>query len=158
MTKTYIGKSGKIVTKTQAIVEWTGRTLFKSMIVSGVISISGWLLLGGYYYAKSNIAPVTVYAEKITEVPITTWPPILTRICRAESGLHQFKANGDVIRGRIEPSDIGYCQINETIWNDKARKLGFDIFTEQGNKDMAMYLFNNYGTEPWNSSRSIWSK
>ena len=86
------------------------------------------------------------------------FPKALQAICTAESGGKQFKADGRVVRGHVNPSDIGICQINEPIWNDLARELGFDIYTEAGNKDMALWLFDRYGTEPWNASKHMWIK
>jgi hypothetical protein len=127
-------------------------------LVIVAIDALGWASVAGYNYAKGNVAPLTVYAEKITEVPVNTFPPMLTKICNAESGGKQFNKDGSVLRGRVNPSDIGFCQLNEPIWNDKARKMGLDIYTEQGNKDMALYIFSNYGTDPWNSSKVMWSK
>lgn len=79
--------------------------------------------------------------------------PILMKICKAESGLKQFLPNGSVVRGHVNHSDIGICQINEAINNDQARKMGYDIFTEKGNVQMAIWMFINQGTNPWNSSK-----
>ena len=83
---------------------------------------------------------------------------MLVKICKAESGLRQFNSKGDVLRGKVNRSDIGICQINEVINNDEARRLGYDIYTEQGNKDYAVWLYMHRGSEPWNSSKSIWNK
>ncbi len=106
----------------------------------------------------NKMHPVTVYAEKTITVTVKDADkfenyPLLMRICKAESGNRQFKANGDVVRGIVNPSDIGFCQINEYINNDLARKMGFDIYTEKGNKDFAVYLFKTRGAQPWESSR-----
>lgn len=103
----------------------------------------------------AEVVTNVVYQDKIVK-DIRDFPPALQSICKAESGGKQFKADGHVVRGHITPSDIGLCQINEPIWNDKARDLGFDIYTEQGNKDMALWLFDHQGTEPWNSSKAAW--
>lgn len=110
--------------------------------------------------------PVVVHGQEIVktvEIPITPdFPSMLQRICNAEvtgnpnTMSHQFNKDGSVVRGRVNASDVGYCQVNEAINNDLARKMGYDIFTEQGNKDFAVYLFNTRGTEPWNSSKSMW--
>lgn len=78
--------------------------------------------------------------------------PLLMRICKAESGNRQFNSKGDVLRGHVEPSDVGYCQINEAINNDLARRLGYDIYTEEGNKAFAVHLFTTRGYAPWMAS------
>lgn len=143
---------GKPMTIKQIIVLTTKRTF----IVLSLMFLAMWLTVGGYLYAQKNIKPVTVWAESIKEVPVGTKfedIPMLMKICKAESGNRQFNAKGDVLRGTVNPSDIGYCQINEYINNDLARKLGYDIFTEKGNKDFAVYLFLQRGTQPWKSSQ-----
>lgn len=126
----------------------------RTIIVTGGMSALGWAA-----YLGSNYVPRTVYADKVVEVPAKVeFPLILTKICFAESGGRQFNKDGSVLRGRTTPSDIGICQINEAINNDLARKLGYDIFTEEGNKAFALYLFNHRGTEPWNASKANWLK
>lgn len=112
-----------------------------------------------YIYGSLSLPVKTVFADReVIHTKQLTDFPILEKIAKCESDNKQFKANGDVIRGKKNPSDIGKYQINEYIHNDKARSLGFDIFTEQGNHDMAVYLFTTQGTEPWNSSKPCWSK
>ena len=110
----------------------------------------------GSSFVYRELNPKIVHAEKTVEVvkelKLTDFP-ILVKICTAESGFKQFKSNGSVIRGRVNPSDIGICQINEPIWNDTARKMGYDIYTQEGNEKMAIWLFVNQGTAPWNSSK-----
>lgn len=124
------------------------------------ICVIAWMVVGGLLVGQHLTPASVVYADK--EVPTKLKfedIPMLVKICKAESGGgHQFNKDGSVVRGKVNPSDIGYCQINEYINNDEARKLGYDIFTEEGNKDYAIYLFTHRGTEPWNSSKPIWSK
>lgn len=122
--------------------------------IGAFIILALWMDMSGV-----SMEATTVYADKEVFVEATRdFPPALQAICNAESGGKQFKADGHVTRGHINPSDIGICQINEPYWNDKARDLGFDIFTEEGNKKMAIWLFEHQGTEPWNSSKAAWIK
>ncbi len=127
-----------------------------------IIGLSAVAVIIGAYKSGAYLEPRTVQGETQIQEVVKTLQfediPILMKICQAESGSRQFKKNGDVIRGTINPSDIGFCQINEVINNDEARKLGFDIYTEKGNKDYAVYLFLHRGTAPWNSSKEIWNK
>lgn len=138
------------------------RRMKRAVIGAGIFSVFSWSLLGVYQYGKLTAEPKIVKAEVVKEVPVQNeFPPILKKICTAESGWKQFGKDGRVIRNKKTPSDLGICQIHETIWNDKARELGYDIYTEQGNKDMAVWIFEHYGTDPWNSSRDIlngWGK
>lgn len=134
--------------------------LKKSASIGAIICIIAWLMLGAlkvgqHYFPNKVYAQVQVEVQKELKFEDI---PILIKICNAESGGRQFKKNGDVLRGLVTPSDIGFCQINEVINNDEARRLGFDIYTEKGNKDYAMYLFFHRGTQPWNASKDVWSK
>lgn len=161
--KTKVFYNGNLIHPNQHTNKWYNRfprstyKHFKSSLFRiGGLSL---LLAIAYTYGQINIAEHIINAETITHTIMQpTDFPILEKIAKCESGYKQFKANGDVIRGKINPSDIGKYQINEYINNDLARKLHFDIFTEQGNHDMAVYLFTHQGTEPWNSSKSCWSK
>ena len=81
---------------------------------------------------------------------------LMDKIAWCESGNQQFNPDGSVLRGRINSHDIGKFQINETYWGIKAKELGYDIFIEEENEAMAIWLFKNYGTKPWNWSKSCW--
>lgn len=85
-------------------------------------------------------------------------PPLFTHIAYCESRDRQFDEDGDVLRGDINPHDIGRYQINTVHWAEQAKKLGFDLHTEQGNEAMALYLYKKFGTKPWRSSQKCWSK
>ena len=145
-----IGRFAKI----SKIKNWICKITKRAIIGMFLLQLCGWSL-----YLGSQLIPVTVMAEKEVTKPIRMEDiPMLVKICKAESGLRQFNAKGDVLRGKVNRSDIGICQINEVINNDEARRLGYDIYTEQGNKDYAVWLYMHRGSEPWNSSKSIWNK
>lgn len=86
-------------------------------------------------------------------------PAVLVAIAQCESGdgtpgsARQFDDNGEVLTGPTK--DRGYFQISP-IWNKTANKLGYDIRTEKGNISMALWIYNKYGTKPWNSSKKCW--
>ena len=122
------------------------------------------LVFGVHQYDVMS-AGSTVVVKNVFAAPIVhaeEFPPILQKICGCESNgckeAKQFLPDGRVVRGHVNPSDIGMCQINEPIWNDTARKMGFDIYTEKGNRSMALWLFNHYGSEPWKNSKELWGK
>ena len=85
-------------------------------------------------------------------------PAIFDRISYCESGGRQYDANGNVIRGVVNPNDVGKYQINLAVWGREAKKLGIDVFTEEGNEQMALMLYERHGTQPWNPSKSCWSR
>jgi len=128
----------------------------KWLLISAKVCIAMWLLMGAFQTGLKLTPQKVVYADKevvkLQELKFEDIP-LLVKICNAESEGKQFLKNGDVVRGKVNHADIGYCQINETINNDEARRLGFDIYTEKGNKDYAVYLFLHRGTQPWNASK-----
>lgn len=82
--------------------------------------------------------------------------PVLAEIARCESTFRQFDSNGNVIRGKVNKGDIGIMQINKYYHEDDAAKLGFDIYTVDGNLGYAKYLYQKYGLDPWSSSAKCW--
>lgn len=82
-------------------------------------------------------------------------PEVFTRIARCESGNRQFKENGDVLVSRT--NDVGRYQINLKAHGANAKKLGIDIYSEEGNETYALYLYNRDGLKPWKNSARCWS-
>jgi hypothetical protein len=85
-------------------------------------------------------------------------PPVLQRIAQCESSGQQFTRDGTVLRGKRHPQDTGLFQINAVVWAKQAEALGYDIRTRDGNESMARYIFDNYGSVPWQSSAKCWSR
>ena len=92
-----------------------------------------------------------VYAEEIVKLP-----PVLQRICKAESNCKQFNKDGTVLVGKLTPDDKGAFQISEKYWGKKAKELGYDIYTKVGNYKMALWIFEHHGSEPWFPSKHKW--
>ena len=65
---------------------------------------------------------------------------------------------GKVVRGKRNPQDTGLFQINAVVWAKKAEELGYNIHTPEGNEQMAHYIFENYGSAPWQSSAKCWGR
>ncbi len=84
--------------------------------------------------------------------------PILATIAGCESHNRQVNKNGTVLRGEKNHYDVGVMQINELYHADEAKKLGYDIYTLDGNVAFARYLYNKSGAKPWMSSSACWSK
>ena len=84
--------------------------------------------------------------------------PILAEIARCESQFRHIGESGDIIRGKVNKSDIGVMQINTYYHNDGARKLGLNLSTLAGNMAYAKALYKKEGTAPWQSSSSCWEK
>lgn len=114
-------------------------------------------------YAPPVVEEVIVQTDIASEpVTVALRDTVLWRICSCESagdpesGPVHYGKDGDVLRGRIVWKDTGMCQINSYYWGEKAKELGLDIETEHGNIEMANYIYDTYGTQPWAASRSCW--
>jgi hypothetical protein len=84
--------------------------------------------------------------------------PVMADIASCESHFRQFDSTGSVLRGEVVHEDLGLMQVNETYHGATAKKLGLDLYSIQGNLAYAKYLYEEEGTEPWNSSWACWSK
>jgi len=84
--------------------------------------------------------------------------PILAEVARCESTFRQVDRNGEVLRGKVNKSDVGLMQVNEYYHGEKAFDLGFDLLTVDGNLAYAKYLYNKEGVAPWSASAKCWKK
>lgn len=82
--------------------------------------------------------------------------PVMIEIARCESGFRQFGPDGTVLRGRLNPQDIGIFQINEGYHQNAASRLGFNIFAVAGNLAYARRLYNQNGFRDWSWSEECW--
>ena len=84
--------------------------------------------------------------------------PILAEIARCESTFRQLDSKGEVLRGKINKSDIGVMQINLFYHEDSADKMELDLESLEGNLAYAKHLYEKEGTVPWASSAPCWNK
>ena len=73
--------------------------------------------------------------------------PIMLRIAECESGTAQFYASSSKVI-RSHTADSGLFQIND-IWLPKAKELGYDINTVEGNIAMAQHIKEVQGLRAW---------
>lgn len=128
------------------------RTVF--MFTVGVsATVLMFYILQASHGQQVVVKEVFVNAETIDELP-----PVMKRIAQCESGNTHYK-NGQVItNGNKNGSvDIGRFQINLAIWGKTATELGYDLAKDEGNTNFALYLYENYGSEPWIWSRTCWN-
>lgn len=87
----------------------------------------------------------------------------LKKICSCESSYsgkswdepRQF-VNGKVVKNKTGTNDVGMCQINVPYHGVRSARLGYDIYTTDGNINYANLLFEEEGSTPWNSSGKCW--
>jgi hypothetical protein len=84
--------------------------------------------------------------------------PVLADIAWCESRNRQWNPDGTVFHGSVNHYDVGVMQVNSLYHEDKAKELGFDIYTLPGNLEYAKDLYSKEGTKPWASSQACWGK
>ncbi len=84
--------------------------------------------------------------------------PIMIDIARCESEFTQTTKDGNVLRGIVDPQDVGVMQINEHYHKERAAKMNLDLNTVEGNVAYARHLYEAEGARPWMPSSSCWSK
>ena len=84
-------------------------------------------------------------------------PDVLKRIAMCESNGRHYDENGEAIHGK-NPHDVGKYQINMLYWGGEAKKLGYDLTTEDGNEAMALEIYRRHNTQPWMWSKPCWNK
>ena len=82
--------------------------------------------------------------------------PIMIEIARCESRFRQFDEEGRVLRGEVNPHDVGVFQINERYHLGVADAKGHNIYKIQGNLAYARELYIRNGTQDWDASQGCW--
>jgi len=131
------------------------RNLFKGILI---IAIAFLIFKVGQWTSPKTII---TQQEVIKEVEVKA--PILEKIAKCESDGSHLGKNGQVIvRANISSThnsvDIGKYQINSFYWGKKATEMGLNLWNEQDNETMAIWLYKNYGTEVWKASSKCWNR
>ncbi len=158
--------------RTEAVEHLSGRTLsLMAIAVVFLVFVGTFTMAGDPMYFFSNYVAHAAVSEA-TE-PVYT---VLDAIADCESGTpakggravkwsgRQFYKNGQVVRninkaGKYAGTwDVGKYQVNVDIHGNTAGKMGLNLYTEEGNKAFAEYLYKRNGTSDWNSSKACWSQ
>lgn len=129
-----------------------------------VLSMALVFMIAGIKAFAQSTGSVISYQTVEKIVTVDSPATVMDRISHCESGGSQFGKNGQVlVKMNTSPTykgtaDIGKYQINLSIWGSKATALGFNLFTEKGNTDMAYWIYKNKGTGDWYLTASCWSK
>ena len=152
------GMSQRARTRSLRRRSWRTHSLV-ALIVSGLL-LSVGVVLGRVAPSQEahSALPQVVQHTRVVLVRDDTLPPVMQRIAQCESRGQHFTKEGKVVRGRRNSHDTGLFQINAVVWAKKAKELGYDIRTLEGNEQMARYLFENYGSGPWQSSAKCWRR
>lgn len=69
---------------------------------------------------------------------------------KSEEGMVLMRANSN------NSVDIGIAQINNKAWGAESVKLGYNLYTQDGNEKMARYILSTTGLKAWSSSKQVW--
>ncbi len=138
----------KMIEITTAIV------LFVSSVFSPTSAVAQDMMNSSNTHSQDAIESPATLEAYVREYFKET--PILAEISRCESTFRQVDKNGEVLRGRVNKSDLGLMQVNTYYHGERASDLGFDLMTVDGNLAYAKYLYNKEGTQPWNASKKCW--
>lgn len=118
-------------------------SVFILLAIGAVVAVPGTAL-------ADLLMPVVDSKEVENQVALA-FPdaPVMVQIAKCESGLRQFDKNFMPLRGGIGGGMIGVFQINEAVHAAKAKSLGLDIYTLEGNISYARRLYAASGTNPW---------
>ena len=67
--------------------------------------------------------------------------PLMVEISYCESRFRQYDKDGSVLRGIQNNKDVGLFQINEKYHLERAKKMGYDIYSPEGYMAYARLLF-----------------
>lgn len=140
--------------------------------VVGMIIFFGMVIGGGFFFEDTTaIREAEAKEIVIVKVKDDSIPPILKKISLAESMGSHFCTEklvakklckksevGQVLRGVIDRQDIGKYQISLRFHKEQAEKMKLDLFKESDNEKYALWLFENQGSTPWESSKRNWVK
>lgn len=83
--------------------------------------------------------------------------PVMVSVARCESQFRQTFPDGSILRGTIDPRDIGVMQINTGYHASEAVKYNLDLHNLEDNMAYARILYEKKGTQPWNASAKCWN-
>ena len=159
--KTKVEYMGKRLKVTSNKAKNTFKRLMKKV---GKVVVLAAVVYGIYLFGTvNNTSNTYTNNETIREVEVIVEvqkkSAVMERIAKCESSTGHYAPSGQVIfnangNGSV---DVGKYQIN-TVWFKKATELGYDLTNEEDNEAMALYIFDNFGSEPWKFSKSCWNK
>jgi hypothetical protein len=135
------------------------------MYLTTVSFLSGVLSIGVTQFMPMDISIHDFIAETSQNEVVEDYVdeyfshiPVMSRIAYCESTYRHFGDSGEVLRGIVDPRDVGVMQINEHYHLDTSKRFGFNIHTLEGNLGYAENLYNRQGTQPWSASKDCWNR
>ncbi|MEN9614458.1 MAG: hypothetical protein RLZZ347_765, partial [Candidatus Parcubacteria bacterium] len=102
---------------------------------------------------EANVQPMTLESH-VREYFKDT--PVLAEVARCESTFRHILSDGKILRGTVNPDDVGVMQINEFYHGKTASKMDLNLKKIDDNLAYAKYLYQKEGLKPWMSSSKCW--
>jgi hypothetical protein len=106
-----------------------------------------------------------------TMFPSPSLSPLLRRIAACESTgdpngtPRQFNSDGSLLWGNDPKTgkpierDCGEFQENQWVWSSKEKQLDLNVCkSATDNITFALWLYDRYGTSPWDASKNCWKQ
>lgn len=107
---------------------------------------------GDSLYSQTSTSTI---ADEIDEI----WgksSPTGRAIATCESSMREYDAPNHILRGKVNPADVGIFQINVEYHAKELQATTTNIYTPIGNIMFAKYLFDQSSTTPWKPSEKCW--
>lgn len=152
-----------------------------NLFVSAVIAVTGFFSEPKVVTAEPEPSPTKVVeatyvthieAEEMNAPDVPDWHSTTTirelvevefgvghemnRIIWCESKFYHYDKNGEVLRGKVNPRDIGFGQVNLDAHEKRAEELGIDLFDPMDHMAYIIILYNEQGNSPWKYSAGCW--
>lgn len=127
---------------------------FKIVIGVSWLIAGCWLMPNTVHQSRSGLRPnVAEIPGNLKIMRAMGTPRELQILISCESDGVQHNTDGSVLRGNVDSDDIGMAQINLRHHGLQCQRLGFDIYTVDGNLHCANYIYKHEGPGPWSASR-----
>lgn len=105
---------------------------------------------------EADIQPWSIPTKTAIAMMSSSVSPLLYEIGRCESG-HNLKAKNpnSSAKGEYQFIKSSWKHYGLELWGEDW--INKDIFSKD-NEELAIYVFNKYGTKDWLESKSCWSK
>ena len=116
-----------------------------------------FLIPGSITTYTSNTPPPTQKEREEAPVSSDSLPqPLFSAIALCESDNMHYNEDGTIVRSWANA--VGRYQIHVPAHLERAKSLGIDIFTPEGNEEYAILHYREEGTWQWRYSQHCWSK
>jgi putative peptidoglycan binding protein len=127
-------------------LRYYGRMRTLRVTLASVIALAALALMTASAFAAD--AGVNADIESKVRAAFADHPEMIA-VANCESGFRQFAPSGSVLRGGPSGQYVGIFQIDEGLHSARAKGLGHDILTIDGNIGYARWLFDANGGSPW---------